>query len=614
MIKKISNLLVVTLLLGQNVMAGAEEGVLPTNTQAVMLTRRVSPSFEGWERALAESKHSHYFLGMDSVDFSVVEGFRKALRQDHAHMFSFEETPLQRQAVKIFRKFAPGVSIPEQVSPVDIFYACLIHAATLGLGQESGLEKHIFDHLLGNQQYRDFKMVAAQGEIWPLNKRLNKMIDKFLVGRGLIESNGERNREDFFEAIGNTKTRHSFEGSVEYDFLQPFQNNVGPIHIPHIVNAGELGLAFLVKSFIRDVAPIGLAHESAWVHGMPMTPGALAWHDKFHGDVAEESRAFEPWVDQVLSSVSSQGLSVQDFSEKVGPLLTRQYKSVLGMYEYLYQQTTGLLMQGHEEAYKKMLVGFFLAMHESPIFESEMYRTSNPDKVLRLHLNNVREALMGDFSLSNDPLNTDPGTGKTTLTEAEIFQVSLPRIVARLKEEGLGYLVEEWNATKGVSEYSGPKAKDYLNKNIHGVKIRTTPYGTDLDIEFKNGKRFVISHPGNKSIFETNQDHGKLLKFLGVDISHPVLGDDAAENKAVVAAYYKTLKKEFGAVLDFFETTALGMMSPGVLSTIGRPTFASDYFRKSWDNHATIEAILIAMRKEKEAMNGADQKPFWQLS
>ena len=614
MLKKISGLLLASLVMGQDLVAGAEAHEVKSSRiqQLSKITRPVSLPFESWERALSESKHAHYFLGMESIDFSLVEMFRKAISQDPAHILSSEKTAFQRHAVGIFRKFAPDVAVPEGVSPLDIFYACLIKAETFCLGQQSNLEKHIFDHLEGNQDYRDLKMAAAQGELWPFHGSVSGLANKFFLGKGLLEPNGERKKEDFFEEAETTTIRSLY---VNSDFLDIFQEKVGRKYLPHVVNAGELGLAFLIRSFIQDVAPIGLTHEPARVHGMPMTPGALAWHDRFHGHVSGDSRKFEPWVDQVLNRASLQSLSVQEFAKQVGPLLTRQYESVLGIYEYLYQQTTVFLMQGNEDAYKKMLVGFFLALHEFPEFDSAMYKTSNVDKILCLHLKNVRDAVNGGFSMSIDPLNTDFGTGKTTLTEAEIFKNSVPKIINRLKQDHMSHVFEEWNTEKRAMECSETKAKKYLNENLDEVKIRTTPYGTDLDITLKNGKRFVVSHPSNKTIFATNEDYGKLLNFLGFEIAHPVLGDSPEENKAVVGAYYKVLKKELGAVLDFFETTAVGMMSPGILSTgTTSPSFASDYFRKSWDNHAKIEAIFNAMKQEKEAADVAAEKPFWHLS
>lgn len=613
MLHKITRVVCTSLVIAQGLMAAAQDN--DVNTPTGPLAKQISIPFEIWERGLADSKHSSYFLGMESMDFSLVNMFRRAIQQDPSHIFSSEKTALQRHAVAIFRKFAPDVAIPEGVSPVDIFYACLLKAETLGLGTESGLERFIFDHLRGNRQYRDLKMAAAQGQLWTLHGSVTGLANKFLVGRVLLELDGERKQEDFFEEERDKTTRAIYENSVDSDYLDIFHAGIERLHIPHVVNAGELGLAFLVRSFIQDVAPIGLTHEPAHVHGMRMTPGALAWHDKFHGDVSEDGRQFKPWVDQVLSRASHQNLSVQEFSKKVSPLLARQYESVLGMYEYLYQQTTGLLMQGSEDAYKKMLVGFFLALHEFPFFQTEMYDTSNVDKILCLHLRDVRAAVNGSFSMSNDPLNTDFGTGNTTLTEAEIFQRSIPQIVQRLKKDRIGHVFEEWNREKWKMEYSEAKAKKYLNENIHEVKIRTTPYGTDLDIRLKNGKRFVVSHSSNKTTFAINEDYGKLLQFLGVDISHPVLGDEPEKNKPLVATYYKFLKKELTSVLDFFETTAVGMMSPGILSTsTANPSFASDYFRKSWDNHAKIEAVLASMKKEKEVADAAVQKPFWHLS
>ena len=56
MLKKVSGLLVASLFMGQDLVAGAHEGESARVQQLSKITRPVSLPFESWERALSESK------------------------------------------------------------------------------------------------------------------------------------------------------------------------------------------------------------------------------------------------------------------------------------------------------------------------------------------------------------------------------------------------------------------------------------------------------------------------------------------------------------------------------------------------------------------------------
>lgn len=560
----------------------------------------LSPSVEAVEGAVAD-RHPQYFVGRNDINFDLIEALRADMAKRGPVVVLFEQniTAVQQHVRGILHRFAPTLEIPMDASLGEIYYASLIHAFTLKTS--SALEDSIFNHLPGNTGYKDLRELAQAGQVWPLRKSLLGMWNdsRLECARGFLRDEDRPSSTEFFEEQSWEHHYSSYFGEVRGDV-----KSLLPAPIYHPTTPGELGLALLIKAGIRDVYPIGLSQTEARVHGTALTPGSLARHDKFHGEAAQHSRHFTQWVMTTLGSAHAQNLSVKDFLREAGPHFQKQYQMVMGMYDYLYQQTTALLIQGDEKAYKTMLVAFFLAGHEYPDLSESTYSTHHPVSVLQHHLKSVRAAVKA--TLGEDKVPTDYRTGETSLSDEEIVRLFFEDIVQKVKE--VTYypsIFDEHDRSTQSSRFSRPKAVKYLNENVKEVKVKRTPYATDVQVELNDGKKFVVGSTTNKVRLMLNDDYRKLLAFLGQKIPLPRLGQDPQENTASVKAYYAQVQQGLLDAINFFEERAIALMDPGILmTTASTPSFASRYFRESWDNHEAISHTLLQLGLEKWGVTG----------
>jgi hypothetical protein len=569
------------------------EGRSSHQLKKVEPSRVVVSSFEAWQGAVGD-QHPHYFVGRQDIDFSLVEWVRHQAAVRGVWVFLEKDTTaLQQRALKIIRQFAPDLDVPHDMSLAEFYYASMVQA--FRVKSPSALEKAIFEHLPNNRTYRELQVLAAAGEIFPFRQPLISLMNHPRVATKAAFSLTEPPEAYFFQKQ-DWETYYS--SSVHHDLFDKAKRLL-PFSLPYPTNPGELGLALLVRAFMKDVYPIGLSQQDALVHGTKLTPGSLAWHDYFHGKASEHARGFVPWVMRTLSVAPEQNVSAKELLKRAGPYFQKQYGLVMGIYDYLYQQTTGLLIQGYHQDYKTMLVAFFLGLHEYPSFSEKMYQLHDPIAVLQDHLGRVRSTLKS--TLSSDALKTDYRTGDTPLSEEEIRKALLPQIIAEVQnKKGSAVVSDEFNLSTNSWEVSVSKSVEYLNVNVHDIKVQRTPDAIDVAVELNDGERFVVGATTNKVRLMVNDDYRKLLNFLGHRISKPVLGEDYQENALIVAAYYERLEKELSGVLDFFERRAAAMMDSGIFTTTkDTPNFASHYFQESWENHQAMEEVLLDLGLER---------------
>jgi len=546
----------------------------------------VSSTFEAWEGVVA-GVHPQYFTGYGTIDPTSVALYRRAMDSSGRNPLKVTDGPLVRDGIRIFQTYAPGIAVPAGISAAEIYYACLVHA--FSLSRTSDLEDDVFAHLPDNDGYHALQELADEKNHWFLQSSLLSLIP--LLER--IKDLSKDEKPDSFS--------HSYQSAADWELLKKTKS-IENWHVLHPVNAGEMGLAFLPRLFMKDIYPIGLCREAAPVHGTNLSPGPMAVHDQFHGNVSRNGRRFREWAAMALDKALTQKVSARDFFERATPQMQRQYGLVMGIYDFVYQQTTALLMRGDEVDYKTMLVGFFLAMHEHPHFDPSMYNSHDAGDVLGAHLKKVRKALTKELSY-NRHLKTDPVTGESPLTDGEIFEAFMPEIA---KEIGV-YNLGEYNHTTGACEYSKEVAKAWFGENVRDAAIKRSPYSISLKVELKSGKIVHASSSTNKKAFILNDDHRKVLGFLGQTVEKPTLSEDTLHNAKVVKAYYKSLRDGLIGVVDSFETRANEIMNPGIW---GGPNFSEQYFEKSWDNHQEMKAVIADLKAEQEAA----ETPFWKLA
>ncbi|MDC0349069.1 hypothetical protein OAN21_01535 [Alphaproteobacteria bacterium] len=380
------------------------------------------------------------------------------------------------------------------------------------------------------------------------------------------------------------------------------------------MNAGQMGFAFLARQFMQDVYPEALCTKPASVHGTDLNPGPMVAHDKFHGEVSRHGRRFNEWLAGRLNAPLEEKVSARAFLEEATPQMQRQYGLVMGIYDFMYQQTTGLLMRGDESEYKRMLVGFFLALHEHPRFDPSMYDSHDAGHVLGTHLRNVRKALRMELFFE-DTFRTDPVTGLSPFDDREVFEAFIPQLMAKISQKKGSHTFEEYDFKSGSFKPSKTKAIEWIDENIHEVEVKRTPYSIGLKVSFKDGAVIHLSNPTNRKMFTLNDGHRKVLAFLGQKVKKPTLiegspvltEEDAASNASAVKAYYASLRGGLIDVVDFFEARAKGMMNPGIL---GGPNFSEQYFEQSWDNHQEMKAVIFDLKAKQDAA----ETPFWKLA
>lgn len=331
-----------------------------------LLTRQPGLSFEAVEGVVMDH-HSNpvYFAGMENINFSLIENLRREFYRSGIKVFvSPEQTPIQSHILSIFQAYAPECKVPTDASLVELALASVIHPFMNS--SISPIEDAIFQRVEGNSLYRDLRTIQGLQSPWVFRSSVSEMLRNSNILKILnwTERGGSENSypEQDWEVRYESGVHHTL-----FDEAEKLQ----PISIFYPVTPGEVGLAVFNKSFPKNIFPMGLTTQASQVHGIEMSPASLIFHDIFHAKFAENNRFFIPWVMETLDKSLALNLSASEFLNRSGSSFQKQYGLVMSIYEYLYQQSTGFLMQGRESEYKKMQVALFFGNHEYPLFSEK---------------------------------------------------------------------------------------------------------------------------------------------------------------------------------------------------------------------------------------------------
>jgi hypothetical protein len=227
----------------------------------------------------------------------------------------------------------------------------------------------------------------------------------------------------------------------------------------------------------------------------------------------------------------------KNFVEFYAPYAVKKYLRIKNAFQeinYFFLNT--LLSPYEKEEFKRVMAGFFLAVHESSGWSSHVFDQNTLKGVIELFVENTKENFKDSESWGSpeDPFETSPSTGQSSLSLEEIKRYALK--IHKTKEDDM---------------------------NESDVIIKKTKQFIDIILVSKNGKKEYmkeITYPTLYQKWENMDDTIELIRCMGgKKYQKPdLLKISCPKKKRIVAINtLKYVQSEILSLLDEFKEKSL---------------------------------------------------------
>ncbi len=340
-----------------------------------------------------------------------------------------------------------------------------------------------------------------------------------------------------------------------------------------IFGHGKLGLAPLIESFMNRIYPMPITSQSLTAHGIPMTPLLFGLHDYLHakGDADLKEEAFDTATYAEFEEVAKDKIDVDGLAAPVARHMVARSNLIEDtMSQLLDLYFTDYLPTHRMSDLKKALVGFFVTLHEDFDIEPRIFKEHNFDTILAIFLSDDYDKDMPDI------LETDPITGKTSLTAEQVLDAILADGEPAQEERNQVY-----------SEYRFKRSD--LEGKKYRIDVTETPMMITVKVKIAGGTEYTWNIETLKYSLASTLDEVGLLKIAGITITPPTQEELSSENgRAIALAYLDEVSDAIRECRSFFKATAselLGHVPAGQTKSL---------WQKFWDKTKKIDKKFAA--------------------
>lgn len=351
-----------------------------------------------------------------------------------------------------------------------------------------------------------------------------------------------------------------------------------------VFGKAKLGLGTLIESFIKRIYPLPIATRQLTAHGITMTPLLFGYHDYLHGtiDLENKSTAIETASYDKLESIAGDKLNADQLLEPIADYMLEKSYLIEDTLSSLFDLYFTYYLPQHSMAgLKKVMVGFFHVLHEDFNISPEIFDMSNFDDILKVFLNecpsqNEDDDIVNDMDDIEeiDILNTDPLTGKTSLSPEQVLDAIL--------ESGLPANEQRYFPTP---EFRFKRSD--LEGTKYRIDIKDEPMLTTVTVKLPKGVEYTWEIVTLKYLLANAKDAIALLKIAGIKMTPPAIQDLASPNgREIALAFLEEAKKNLEICKDAFKTSAfelLGVVPNGEHKSL---------WRKFWDKSQKLDKKL----------------------
>jgi len=347
-----------------------------------------------------------------------------------------------------------------------------------------------------------------------------------------------------------------------------------PIIYPSL-GEGVLPLKLILRNWLKEIYHIGMPLENVKdVHGEENTSKVgFAFHDLFHYKNDKRRVSLDNYIKDKLGAyvMSGEGRFASDVIPQFVPLVVQKYNLVMQALEKAYLSVE---MDNHAVA------GFFTLAHEVSPFSKEIFDISNPgaliDTMVKESLSYYAEPEV--WENPEDPLETSPSDGQTSLNDEKIKELA----IARLAEDAnlnLPYQIyEKRNDEDTYMDSATEEAekieirKSWLPKNTRS-EVKKSAQFIDVKFTFADAEEKTVTFPTlYRKWKNVNASLGLLSFAKGERLERPILsGQDRFADRQAAMTHIDLIRTQLEATMTDFAQKAKAVFGEG------EGSYAQDY-------------------------------------
>lgn len=329
-----------------------------------------------------------------------------------------------------------------------------------------------------------------------------------------------------------------------------------PIFYP-CLGAGIFPVQLLLNCWMDGIYLIGMPTTGIKkVHGEDATPLGFGYHDFFHALLDDRRNRLFRYIEKAISQyeTSSQTKkSVSGFATHFVPLAVQKYYLFMSALKHAHTNTTD----------KLALLGKFIAFHEILKLPKSIFKFSSLSDVMTQILQKKLSyyQLTSAWENPEDPLQTSPVDGSSSLSEEQIKEIALDEAV---KDQTFTFTIDG-------RKTEGEEKKKCVRQNWT-FKIAYSSQFIDVIFGNSEGVQKTYSYPTLLRKWNNLDTSLALLKMGGILLEKPAL--DGVNDRDIVMGALTKVRTELQAALRHFGEKAIESFGKG------EGSFASTYEAK----------------------------------
>lgn len=456
-------------------------------------------------------KHSTDFTGSKKINFDIIKDFRNDSQKSTLELLNDAKITYDNllQATKELRLFFT------QISCTDDRVKSVINHLVDEIDQK--IEESVFNYQWLFELPLRFSVAISN----PSNEEVDFYyhISKPGAYPGFFKNDLWRNAQQFSQALLNDNQKCSYkteEYSCNMEHLedslkiiqQEIELNLSPVVYYPILNHTLFSLTELILLYLEDIYPLALAdlkdelHAHGFKDSEKFSNFGYLYHDVFHANFDNKRRVLKTYIFNTLEKKLLQNQFSKELVQKLTYKATEKYKNILNLFKLIiHKKMFELSKQNNTGSLDKYIVGLFIAIHEYPSWNLDMFETDNGFELINIFTKKIISKFQSRimWESPDDILKTSPINGDSSLSDSEIIQIY---------KDSLDDVVIDYNSME----------KTKVN--------RSSKRFIEVDIFMKNGKHFKQSFATLYHKFLNSQDNINLLSLAGINIDFPKLSED----------------------------------------------------------------------------------------
>jgi len=393
----------------------------------------------------------------------------------------------------------------------------------------------------------------------PHHKYLDALLMKDTFGHPVVlnlyawGSSIDKHGEYYFDVSGSFPYFPEVSNEIIELIDREVAKHLSPPIIYTCLGEGIFPVELLIECLLDETYLVGMPTTKIKdVHGEEETTAlGFGFHDLLHYKVDPRRRALHTYMRGLVAEYVKQGGFASDVVPQLVPLVVQKYK--------LMMEALKVAHKNLEKQEKEPRIGLFLMQHEVPTFSAQFYTFKTPTEMVEAMRSGSEEAYKAVEAWENpdDPLQTSPLTGQSTLTDDQIRDIALQRAQVdgsiyeplgiyqvKAENESIIYITEEANrkAAKG----------QWILQNSR-IIIKRSPQFIDAVFELRNGAKKVYSYPTLYRKWKNSRASLNMLRYAGRDLSQPALQDVSPEDaRELVMGFLTEVRQNLTTTMQQF--------------------------------------------------------------